>query len=81
MINQIIILVIMYDATLQETIAVVGKDSTKVNKDAEDLFIHKIKSHSPEYADHMRTSILDDGYFANNDGWEFMLTHPEVKEV
>jgi hypothetical protein len=41
----------------------------------------EIKSRSPEYADHMKNDILDDGYFCNNDGWEFMLTHPDVREV
>jgi hypothetical protein len=80
MINEIIVIVILYDAVFQESITIIGKDATKVNKTAEDRFITEIKKESPEYADHMKEAILDDGFFCNNAGWEFFLTHPEVVE-
>lgn len=81
MINAIVLIIIIFDAVFQESIAVVGKNSTEVNAEAENIFIERIKKNCTDYKEEDRDAILEDGYFMNNDGWEYHLTHPEVKEV
>jgi hypothetical protein len=72
---EIINIVILYEATLTDTISVYGQDFKKVTKTAEKVFITEIKKRAVEKELNIE-DILDNGYFSTNNGWEYYIIHP-----